>query len=347
MNDVRTLKANVEPLVESYDCAMLDLDGVVYVGQAAVEGAPGLLSQVRARGVTLAFVTNNAARTPATVAAHLTELGVEAAAEDVVTSAQAAARAVAAKFGPGAKVLVAGGEGLLVALAEQELEVVASNDEQPVAVVQGFHPSVGWKDLAEATYAVRAGAFWVASNLDLTVPTARGIAPGNGSLVNLVATTVGKRPDLVAGKPFRPLFDETVLRIASKRPIVVGDRLDTDIEGARNCDADSLLVMTGVTDVDQLCHAEPHQRPDYVSWTLAGLMTPHDVPVEHGGSWVCSNWTARIRDATVEVDGPGSIEPDDDALRTVAVAAWHWLAEHPDGRLDTTNATAKLAGSPA
>ena len=137
--------------------------------------------------------------------------------------------------------------------------------------------SVG-RRLAEATYAIRAGAFWVASNTDLTVPTARGVAPGNGSLVNVIAGVLGRPPDLVAGKPFRPLFDETVIRISSRRPIVVGDRLDTDIEGARNCEADSLLVMTGVTDVDQLCHAGPHQRPDFVSWSLAGLLTGHRLP---------------------------------------------------------------------
>ena len=112
---------------------------------------------------------------------HLTDLGVEAAPSDVVTSAQAAARAVAEKFGPGAKVLVAGGDGLVAALAEQGLEVVASADDEPASVVQGFHPSVGWQALAEATFAIRAGAYWVASNTDLTVPTARGIAPGNGS----------------------------------------------------------------------------------------------------------------------------------------------------------------------
>jgi glycerol 3-phosphatase-2 len=343
------LKSSDDPLVDVYDCAMLDLDGVVYVGQSAVPGAPELLARVRDSGVSLAYVTNNAARTPDAVAAHLTELGVDATPQDVVTSAQAAARAIASKFGTGAKVLVAGGEGLLVALDERGLDVVTSSDDEPAAVVQGFHPSVGWTMLAEATYAIRAGAYWVASNLDLTVPTARGVAPGNGSLVNVVATTVGRQPDLVAGKPFRPLFDETVLRIQSRHPIVVGDRLDTDIEGARNCGADSLLVMTGVTDVNQLCHAAPHRRPDYVSWTLAGLMTNHAAPELRDGGWVCGQWRAHVHDSRLVLSRQhGSNEPRDpsaDGLRAATAAAWTWLETHPDLEVETDQAAEALGAA--
>ena len=226
------LRTSEEPLVTAYDCAMLDLDGVVYIGPHAVEEVPDVLAQARDLGMTLAFVTNNAARTPADVAGHLRELGVEARAEDVVTSAQAAAREVAERVPPGAKVLVVGGEGLETALKEHDLVPVSSADDDPAAVVQGFHRSVGWELLAEGAYAIRSGLPWIASNLDLTVPTARGIAPGNGALVGAVATAVGREPDIVAGKPYRPLFDETVRRISSRRPLVIGDRLDTDIEGA-------------------------------------------------------------------------------------------------------------------
>ena len=197
---VSPLRTSEEPLVTAYDCAMLDLDGVVYIGPHAVEEVPDVLAQARDLGMTLAFVTNNAARTPADVAGHLRELGVEARAEDVVTSAQAAAREVAERVRPGAKVLVVGGEGLETALKEHDLVPVSSADDDPAAVVQGFHRSVGWELLAEGDYAIRSGLPWVASNLDLTVPTARGIAPGNGALVGAVATAVGREPDIVAGQ---------------------------------------------------------------------------------------------------------------------------------------------------
>ncbi len=327
---------------------MLDLDGVVYVGAHAVDGVPALLADARARGMTLAFVTNNAARPSEVVAAHLTDLGVEAAPTDVVTSGQAAAREVAARVEPGARVLVVGGDGLVLPLQELGLVPVTSADDSPAAVVQGFHPSVGWKLLAEASYAIAAGVPWIASNLDLTIPTGRGTAPGNGTLVNVVATAVGRRPDVVAGKPFRPLFDETVRRIASTRPIVVGDRLDTDIEGAVTCGADSLLVMTGVTDVSELCRAEPRRRPSYVAWTMDGLMRLHQTPrrsndqgsndqSDDGRSdaesdapvtWSLSGWRAGVDHGRLAVTAQGS-DPDA-GLATVTAACWDWLDRQDD-----------------
>jgi glycerol 3-phosphatase-2 len=312
--------------VSAYDCAMLDLDGVVYVGPHAVEGVPEILAEARRRGMTLAFVTNNASRTPDAVADHLVELGIQAAPTDVVTSAQAAARDVAHRVGRGANVLVIGGKGLDVALRELDLVPVTSVDDAPAAVVQGFHPDVGWKQLAEGTYAIRAGALWVASNLDLTVPTARGIAPGNGTLVRAVSAATGTEPDVVAGKPYRPLFDETVRRISSSRPLVVGDRLDTDIEGAVTCGADSLLVMTGVTDLAALCHAPVHQRPTYVAWTMSGLLAAQTAPTREGRSWRLDDWEIAVEDGTVQVLREG--EHRDGGLAVLAAAAWTWLDAH-------------------
>ncbi len=330
----RGLLSSDRPLADAYDCAMLDLDGVVYVGPHAVEGVPALLDRARGQGMTLAFVTNNASRTPQSVAAHLNELGVEAAASDVVTSAQAAARELSARLDPGAKILVIGGEGLRVALEEQGLTCVNRADEHPAAVVQGFDRSVGWEQLAEATYAVHAGALWVAANLDLTVPTAGGIAPGNGTLVNAVAVAANVRPAVVAGKPYRPLFDETVRRIASERPLVVGDRLDTDIEGARNCDADSLLVMTGVTDPPALCRARPEQRPSYLAWTLDALFDEHHAPVRHGETFELGGWQVAVRDQRLVADEHGADRGD--ALRAAASAAWAWYDEDSTARDDAT-----------
>ncbi len=323
-----SLRASGRPLVERYDCAMLDLDGVVYRGPTAIDGVPDLLGRARAAGMTLAFVTNNAARTPDAVVTHLRELGVEAAATDVVTSAQAAAREVAARVPEGSAVLVVGGTGLEEALRERGLRPVRSAEEQPAAVVQGFHPEVGWRQLAEASYVVAGGLPWVASNLDLTIPTADGIAPGNGTLVAAVRAAVGHGPDAVAGKPYRPLFDETVLRIGAQNPIVVGDRLDTDIEGASRCDADSLLVMTGVTDPAALCAATGQQRPSYVSWTLEGLLTTHERAERAEQTWTLDGWAVRVASDALVVEQAGA-DPEA-GLRTVVTAAWAWYDEHRD-----------------
>jgi glycerol-1-phosphatase len=330
------------PLTNRYDCAMLDLDGVVYVGDQGVPGVPGVLAEARARGQRLAFVTNNASRTPTDVAARLNRLGVAAQPVDVVTSAQAAARELRRRFPPGTPVLVLGADGLTTAVQQRGLQPVRSSGDDPAAVVQGFGPDIGWRQLADAAVAIRNGALWVATNTDLTIPTSKGLAPGNGALVNALATAVGTGPSVVAGKPFCPLFDETVDRVGSRSPLVVGDRLDTDIEGARRCGADSLLVMTGVTDLQAVCAARPKERPTYIGWTLQGLLDAHVAPQPSGAGWSLGDWTASVAGGVIRIDSSG---PDRDAgLRTVVAAAWAAHDADADIRLDG-NALAGALGS--
>ena len=260
-------------LLSSHDALLLDLDGVVYAGTTALPHAVASLRQAREAGVHLAFVTNNASRTPRQVANMLVGMGVPAEPHDVVTSAQAAARVLAELLPKAAAVLVVGGEGLTEAVSQRGFAVVDSADAQPQAVVQGFSPDVGWRQLAEATYALRAGAMYVASNTDLTIPTARGIGPGNGLLVQVVTTASGVEP-VVAGKPETPLMAESVERVNAQQPLVVGDRLDTDIAGANRAGIPSLLVLTGVTDVRGLLRARDEERPTYVALDLRSLMRP-------------------------------------------------------------------------
>jgi ribonucleotide monophosphatase NagD (HAD superfamily) len=220
----------------------------------------------------------------------------------------------------GATVLVVGGEGLRAALAERGLRPTASADGA-AAVVQGFAPEVSWTLLAEGTYAVRAGLPWVASNLDATVPTPRGIAPGNGALVDLVARAAGRRPDAVAGKPETPLHEEAVRRTGARDPLVVGDRLDTDIEGAVRAGVPSLLVMTGVARPVDLLAAPGERRPTYVARGLAdGLLEAHPrVHAQPDGGWTCGGWTARREAEDLALRGEGDAL---DRLRAAAVAAW-------------------------
>lgn len=308
------------PLLERYDAALFDLDGVLYVGAHAVEGAAEAVAAIRRSGIRVAFVTNNASRTPETVADHLVELGITAAPEDVVTSAQAAVRLVADVVPPGSPVLVVGGAGLEAALREQGLEPVSSVEDQPVAVVQGFAPEVGWRLLAEGTYAVRSGLPWVASNLDITVPTARGLAPGNGTLVGVIAQATGRTP-VAAGKPETPLHREALRRTRAERPLVIGDRLDTDIDGANRAGAESLLVLTGVTTPVDLVLARRGLRPTFVAeGLLEGLLEPHpSVQHEPGGQWSCGNWRCHVDHRSVQLEGEGDRL---DALRALSVASW-------------------------
>lgn len=338
------LRASETALSQVYDTALLDLDGVVYAGGAAVPHAVEALAAAQDAGMRRAFVTNNAARTPQTVAGHLTRLGVPAQPEEVITSAQAVARLVAEQLPQGARVLCVGGEGLRIALEERGLLLVGTADDDPAAVVQGYGgPELVWGRLAEAALAVGRGAAWYASNTDLTIPSGRGIAPGNGAAVEVVRIATRWMPGApepqVAGKPRPPMHRETILRTGAERPLVVGDRMDTDIEGAHAGGVDSLLVMTGVTDGAQLLAARPVHRPTYVAADLRGLLAPH--PAVTGtpeDGFACGGLRARAAGGELTLDGDG--DPVD-GLRALCTAAWTAAGERSSA-LDAAKALARL-----
>jgi HAD superfamily hydrolase (TIGR01450 family) len=342
------------PLVQAHDALLLDLDGVVYLGPEPVVGAVEALTAVRGSGARVVFVTNNAARPARLVAEHLTELGMPAEASDVVTSSQAAAAMLAAELATGSPVLVVGTLGLTEALKDVGLVPVDSMDDEPVAVVQGFSPQLAWPALAEACVAVRAGLPWIATNLDATLPTPRGQAPGNGAFVDVVRRTTGGAPR-VAGKPFRPLLDEASRRVGASRPLMVGDRLDTDLAGARAAGMPGLLVLTGVSAVVDLLAARPGERPSFLAAGLSGLLQPHRAPQRDGDGWRApsgarARWDGDrlvlcdVREAPDGADGADGADGTDraedaqgaddagvlDLVRLVCAAVW----DRSDGGLD-------------
>lgn len=283
-----------------HDAVLLDLDGVVYAGDGAVAGAPEALARLREEGTPLRFVTNNASRTPEQVADKLRAVGVHAQGEEVLGSARAAAELLVEQVGlaQGSTVAVVGGAGLLQAVHEVGLHAVPVVEVQgrPDAVVQGFSPDTGWPHLAAATRWVRDGVTWVASNLDLTIPTADGLAPGNGLLVHAVAEAAGRRPDFVAGKPEPFLFLSAARSAGSSRPLVVGDRLDTDIAGGRAAGFTTALVLTGVHGLEDALDAVPSHRPDRVMISLADLW-------DSGTRAQADDVTARLHEAWAALDG--------------------------------------------
>jgi glycerol 3-phosphatase-2 len=258
-------------LVDGYDLVILDLDGVVFLIDRPIPGAVATVTRLRADGVPVMFATNNASRRAGEVADLLTGMGVAASAGEVLTSAGAAAATLAGRFEPGAPILVVGADALREEVLDAGLRVVAGADDGPVAVVQGYGPQVGWAQLAEASLAIRAGALWVATNTDRTLPSPRGPLPGNGSLVAVIATALDRRPDVMVGKPEPGLFETAARQAGARRPLVVGDRLDTDIAGARRAGMDSLLVLTGVSGRDEAARAEPKDRPTFIAEDLTGL----------------------------------------------------------------------------
>jgi glycerol 3-phosphatase-2 len=315
------LQSSREPLVERYDLVMLDLDGVVYVGEEAVPGAADALQRVRETGVHLAYVTNNASRAPDAVAEKLGRVGVPAEASDVVTSAQAAAHLLAERHPEGSRIANLGAEGLRQALVEEGLVPTGVQDDEAVAIVTGYNPDLVWSDLMRAAMRIRDGLSWVATNTDLTFPLEGGEAPGHGVLVEMLSRFGDVEP-VVAGKPQPPLLEETIRRVGGERPLMVGDRLDTDIEGARNLDLPSLLVMTGVTGLAELVAAPERLRPTYVGQGLDSMFDAHEVPEQAHDSWTVGGWRASVTDGRLRVEGEGARST---WWQVVAAAGWAYL----------------------
>jgi HAD superfamily hydrolase (TIGR01450 family) len=314
-------------LTRHYDVALLDLDGVIYVGDQPVAGAPDALRLAREQGMRLAFVTNNASRTPRQVAELLQRMGIPAEASAVITSSHAAAHYLADRLPAGANVLVLGTTGLIEAVSERGLKPVFSADEAPLAVVQGYSPDLDWHDLAEGAVAIRRGTFYLATNLDATVPSARGPLPGNGSLVAALTHATGIQPH-ATGKPDPTMHAESVQRAGATNPLVVGDRLDTDIEGARRVGCDSLLVMSGVTGASDVLAADPMHRPDYLGRDVSALLLAHPAVASSADTVQCGRARVRVRGSELLLESADNDGDGLNPLRALAVAAWRASDEH-------------------
>ncbi|MHB8186339.1 MAG: HAD-IIA family hydrolase [Dermatophilaceae bacterium] len=315
-------------LIEAYDGIVSDLDGVVYRGHRAVPHAVQSLLSALSAGVRIVYATNNASRTPAEVSGHLGDLGLPGTGARVVTSAQAAARLVAKRCPAGCRVLAVGGPGVALALEDAGFLAVSPQQsrsgEPVVAVVQGYGANVGWADLAEIAYAVHAGAFWVATNVDITLPTDRGLAPGNGALVAAVRSAVGVDP-VTVGKPNPPLYElsASVLGTDIGRTLAIGDRLDTDIAGATAVGMDSLFVFGGVHGWADLAGAEPAARPRYVATDLRSLHRVYAETAQDGADasrWMCGEAWARVSAAGELVVAQGGAV--NERVRAALRAVW-------------------------
>ncbi|MDY7090928.1 MAG: HAD-IIA family hydrolase [Actinomycetota bacterium] len=329
-----------DDLAGGYDLVVFDLDGVVYLIDKPISGAPEAVERLHERNTAVAYATNNASRRAAEVAELLTGMGVPARPAEVLTSAGAAAAALAGKLPAGSPVLVVGADALRAEVTEAGLTPVESLDDKPVAVVQGYSPEVGWRVLAEASLAVRAGALWVVTNTDRTLPSPRGPLPGNGSLVAVLCTALNRGPDLVVGKPEPALFTTAAALSHAERPLVVGDRLDTDIQGAVTAGMESLLVLTGVTGPADLLSAEPGRRPTFVTAGLSGLFRPAEAAALPLRAGEAGGWRVSRDGGSATLDGSGDPVV---ALRLLCAATWDGVA--PAAVSGTSGAARELLSS--
>lgn len=302
------------PLAAAYDRLLVDLDGTAYAGAVAIPGAAEALD-----GLPVTYVTNNASRLPGDVAQHLRDLGFAAPDDTVVTSAQAGAGLLASLVPAGTPVLVVGAPALRAEVEARGLTLV-EKAEDARAVIQGHSPETGWARLSEAALAIRAGAVWVATNTDATLPTERGLLVGNGSMVAAVRNATEREPQ-VAGKPYTPIFVDAMRAAGATTALVVGDRLDTDIEGGNAFGSDTYLVLTGVNDVQDVVVAPDLHQPTYVADTLAGLRLPRaaTVPGPRDG------WTVTVDGDDLTVTGAPGADPAD--AKYAAIAAARELSE--------------------
>ena len=314
------LKHSSKPLSEAYDALLLDLDGTTYLGKVAAPYAPEALAAAKSRGAACIYLTNNSGRSPQVVAAHLSEIAIPTEPSEVMNASQVAERHARTILPAGAKVLLVGGEGLRKAFANSIFEVVESADDCPDAVVQGLNEAATWADLSEAVLAIHRGAIHIATNMDATIPKERGPMVGNGSFVACVSNATGSKP-INCGKPEPLMFQMGAERVGASHPLAIGDRLNTDFQGAVAAGIDSFHVLTGISQAREILLAAPNERPSYLGIDLREVNQPHPAVTRHLArmplseldpmpTWRCGAWQASV----MPVTQPAVAYPADSAL---------------------------------
>ena len=319
-------------VIAPYDALLLDLDGTVWAGGDAIPHAVANINACTASGCAVAYVTNNASKGPDEVAGKLAAIGLDASAGDVLTSAQAAVVLAQRHADPGAKVLVVGADSFKGLVREAGFVVVDSADDNPAVVLHGHNPDTGWRQLSEAALAIRNGAVYLASNLDSTLPAERGFMVGNGSMVAAVSSATGVVPE-AAGKPGRAMFDLAQEKLGVHKPLVVGDRLDTDIAGGVAAGMDTLHVLTGVSGPRALIAAPLGQRPTFIAEDLR-VLTSYAGDFSSLAPAVQGGFTATVEqraseEAVIILDGGKEDATWLQALRTVVSVAWN-IEDEPE-----------------
>ncbi len=232
---------------------LIDLDGVLWRGATPLPGVADFFNFLSTRGIRFLLVTNNAARPTREILDRLNAMQAPVPPDQVLTSAQATALWLRHRLEPGAPVLLIGEAGLYEAIRATTFRIIDPADESLVkeraaAVVVGLDRAFTYDKLLRATTEIRNGALFIATNTDATLPTENGIIPGAGSIIAAVQTASGTVPTII-GKPYRPLFDAAIeiLNTPPEQTVMLGDRLDTDIEGGQMVGLKTILVLTGVT----------------------------------------------------------------------------------------------------
>ena len=249
---------------------ILDMDGVIWKGDAPIGDLPATFKRIRERGLKFVFATNNGTKTPEEYQQKLAELGVEIDASQIVTSALGIAFMLSQRFPRGTKIFVIGEDGIRVALQEKGFEILTiENAPQAQAFVMGIDRRINFQKVAEATLLVRAGIPFYTTNTDRTFPTPRGEIPGSGAWLSVITSATGVEP-IVAGKPFPYLMELALEKLGTKKEetLVVGDRLETDIAAGQAVGCPTAFVLSGVSKLEEA----KDWNPNIVADSLAALV---------------------------------------------------------------------------
>lgn len=322
-------------LAANHDGLLLDLDGTVWSGGVAIEHA---VEAINASGLPAMYVTNNASRSAKDVAEMLRAIDLDAAEEDVLTSAMAAVTMAERYLEKGDAVYVVGAPSLRQLVQDAGYRVVDSADDAPKVVLHGHNPDTGWRQLSEAALSLQGGAKYLATNLDTSLPMERGLMVGNGSMVAAVTSATGVVPE-TAGKPEPAMFTQAANSRGTQKPLAVGDRLDTDIAGGVAAGMHALHVLTGVSGPHALLQAPKEHRPTYIAADMRGLSEAPET-LAPGAQ---EGFEARIDGSAIALTGgiPGASGLA--ALRTALDVAWQQPEPPAEVRAESDAAEAALA----
>jgi len=261
---------SLSPRLRRYDQVLLDLDGTLWLGDAAIDGAPEAVAALREAGKAVAFLTNDVRHAPEEFVRRLWRMGMQAAVSEIVSVGAAVQFALSQRGGGAAYVI--GSQALVDHVAEAGLRIANRTEFATRAdvVVVGGHDQLTYEELKIATQAVVRGAELIGANRDPAFPMPDGPWPGSGAVLAAVETAAGRTADRVIGKPEPPMYEAARDRLGEGRCLAVGDRLDVDVAGARHAGMDSALVLSGSATQAEANAADP--APTHVADSLHALV---------------------------------------------------------------------------
>ncbi len=249
---------------------MIDMDGVVYMGNKPMPGAADFIAFLQEQNIPFLFLTNNASKTPEEYQERLAEMGIHVSTERIYTSSLATARYMSERWPEGTPVYVIGMTGIRQALTDAGFKLLRNHKRAKVVVV-GYDPHITYARLREATLAIYHGATFIGTNPDVSLPTDAGIYPGNGAFLAALEAATGVEP-IIIGKPSSTIFLEALEKLGTRpeETAMVGDRVETDIVGAQNAGLLSVFLTGGISGEEGLKQID--RPPDFVFRYLGDLL---------------------------------------------------------------------------